>query len=275
MMDFGEHPPLVDTHTHLDDPAFDADRDEVLAEARAVGIAHVVNIGYKPPSWEASRMLRDRYPWVSIALGLHPSHADEFGPNLDRDLVQAIHDLKPVAIGETGFDFFRAGPSLHEQERAFRRQIEMAIMARLPLIIHQRSAGEQLMLELDRWPDLGTIVLHSFDGDTRLAAWARDRNCYIGVGGLAVKKDSIDLRELLSDFALERVLLETDSPYLPPPDWFFRRNTPGSLPSIANMLAPLWRQSADEFRRATTRNATHLFQLKTDAEFGSRPHPDS
>ncbi len=267
-MDVGALPPIVDTHAHLDDPAFDADRADVLEEARAAGIAQIINIGYKPQCWEASRQLRAQYPSVSIALGLHPSHADEFGPDLDRDLVGAIRDLRPVAIGETGFDFFRTGPSLHDQERAFRRQIEIAAIENLPLIIHQRSGAEQLTRELDRWPDVGQIVLHSFDGDARLAGWAKERGCYIGVGGLAVKKSSAVLRRLLSDFAPELILLETDSPYLPPPDWPVRRNTPGTLPGIANTLAPLWNLSAAEFRGATTRNASLLFQLQVGSDFG-------
>jgi TatD DNase family protein len=254
-------PPIVDTHAHLDDAAFDADRDEVLTAAAAVGVVAVINIGYRPESWEASVRLRERHPMVSIALGLHPGHAEAFTPELSRELRQAVREVRPVAIGEIGFDFFRSGPTFAEQERSFRDQLELASEERLPVIIHQRNAAEVLMAELDRWPNLAFLVLHSFDGDDRLLDWARERGCYFGIGGLATKPASDGLRELLRRAPQDRLLLETDSPYLPPPKAESRRNSPANLPAIAARLAPLWGLSAAELVGMTTANATTLFDL--------------
>jgi TatD DNase family protein len=253
--------PIVDTHTHLDDPAFAVDRDSVLRMSRAAGVRHFVNIGYGPDRWESSRALRDRHADVDFALGLHPQLADQFGTSLFRDLRRAIDVLSPVAIGETGFDFSRAAPGFAEQERAFRGQLEIAGAFGLPTVVHQRDASDALMIELDRWPDLAPIVLHSFDGTQRLADWARERGCFVGIGGLATRRSSEPLRETLMRITTDRLLLETDSPYLAPPGSPSRRNDPTNLPGIAAALAPLWNLSGEELCWLTTLNATGLFGL--------------
>jgi TatD DNase family protein len=253
--------PIIDTHTHLDDPAFDLDRDTILEASRAAGVRHFVNIGYAPDRWQSSRALRDRHPDVELALGLHPQLANQFGTSLVQDLRRAIEDLKPAAIGETGFDFSRPAPGFPEQERAFRGQLEIAAALRLPTVVHQRDASDALMTELDRWPDLAPIVLHSFDGTERLADWARERGCFVGIGGLATKRSSEPLRAALTRITIDRLLLETDSPYLPPPGSPIRRNDPTNLPGIAAALAPLWSLSGEELCWLTTQNAAGLFGL--------------
>ena len=253
--------PIVDTHTHLDDPAFDPDRDTVIEESRAAGVRHFVNIGYAPHRWESSRALRERHPDLDLALGLHPQLAEEYDGSLDRDLKTAIELLAPVALGETGFDFSRPAPSVEAQERAFRGQLEIAASARLPTIVHQRDASDALISELDRWPDLAPIVLHSFDGTQRLADWAKERGCFVGVGGLATRQSSTPLREVLVQIPVDRLLLETDSPYLAPPGSASRRNLPANLPGIAALLAPLWNVSGEELCWLTSMNAVDLFGL--------------
>jgi TatD DNase family protein len=262
----GAFPPIVDTHAHLDDAAFDDDRNDVLSNASAAGVVAVINIGYHPVSWAASVRLREHYPMVSIALGLHPGHAEELTPELFRQLRKAVREFRPVAIGETGFDFFRPGPTFAEQERAFRDQLELASEESLPVIIHQRSAADSVMTELDRWPNLESIVLHSFEGDNRLMDWAKERGCYFGVGGLATKSGSSQLRDLLQRAPRDRLLLETDSPYLPPPKSGSRRNTPANLPAIAAQLASLWDLSPAALVEQTTGNAAALFNLDLTSE---------
>ena len=261
MIDAVGPPPIIDTHTHLDDPAFDADRAAVVDASRSVGVRHFVNIGYAPDRWESSRELRETHPDVDIALGLHPQLASKFDAGLMSELKQAIDVLAPVAVGETGFDFFRSAPSFDEQVRAFRGQLEMAASRGLPVIVHQRDASDELIVELENWPNLAPIVLHSFDGTQRLAEWARDRGCYIGIGGLATRKSSNSLRELLARIPVDRLLLETDSPYLAPPGSASRRNSPANLPTIAAALGPLWNLSGEELCQLTSKNAMGLFGL--------------
>jgi TatD DNase family protein len=256
-----ESPAIVDTHTHLDDPAFDLDRDTVINSARAAGVRYFVNIGYAPERWESSRALRELHSDVAIALGLHPQLAGQFESSLVSDLKRAIEDLNPVAIGETGFDFSRAAPSFAEQQRAFRGQLEVAAVHGLPTIVHQRDASNELMTELDRWPSLAPIVLHSFDGTQRLADWAIERGCFVGIGGLATRRSSEPLRETLKRVTSDRLLLETDSPYLAPPGSASPRNDPTNLPRIAAVLAPLWNLDGEELCWLTSVNAASAFGL--------------
>ena len=153
--------------------------------------------------------------------------------HIDSKLDRAVEDLSPVAIGETGFDFSRAAPSFEEQERAFRGQLDIAAARGSRQIVHQRDASDALMSELDNWPNLASIVLHSFDGTQRLAEWARERGCFVGIGGLATRQSSETLREPLKLITINRLLLETDSPSCAPPGSASRRNTPTNLPRIA------------------------------------------
>lgn len=254
--------PIIDTHAHLDDPAFDADRGEVLAAARNVGVEAFINIAYSPASWRTSARLREQHADVHLAAGLHPGHAHELANLSIEALQESVLQLSPVAIGETGYDFFRPTPSMQEQTTAFRAQLQLAQHMDLPVIIHQRLAAAALMAELDRWPGVDVVALHSFDGDARLVDWAVERSCFIGVGGLATRAKSEELRALLARVSPERLLMETDSPYLPPRGVAERRNTPANLPRIAELLAPIWDLTADDFCRLTTKNARAAFMLK-------------
>jgi TatD DNase family protein len=259
--EFAAAPPIVDTHTHLDDAAFDADRDSVIEASRVAGVRHFINIGYAPDRWESSRLLNERHPDIDVALGLHPQLAGRFDAALLRALGSAIEAISPVAVGETGFDFSRTAPLFEEQQKAFHGQLEIAAATGLPVIVHQRDASDALITELDTWPNLAPIVLHSFDGTQRLADWARERGCFVGIGGLATRQSSQTLRELLVRIPVDRLLLETDSPYLAPPGSGSRRNNPANLPGIATALGPLWNLNGEELCRLTSRNAVGLFGL--------------
>jgi TatD DNase family protein len=249
----------IDTHVHLDDAAFEQDREEVLAASRAAGVRQFINFGYVPASWAASAELRERHPEVAIVIGLHPGHADLWNDALAADLEQSVQRLKPLAIGETGLDFVRPAPDPAQQVHAFRAQLALAEQTGLPVVIHQRQAAEPLMTELEQAHGVPDVVLHSFDGDARFVDWARDRDCYIGIGGLAAKKSSESLRSVLRGVPHERLLLETDSPYLAPPGAKSRRNTPANLPLIAELLAPIWGLSAHDLMRLTQANTLSLF----------------
>jgi TatD DNase family protein len=257
-----ESPPLIiDTHAHLDDNAFDVDRDEVIARGRAAGVRKFLNIAYRPDIWEQSARLREAHPEVELAAGIHPQDAELFDASHSEKLSEQLLALRPLAIGEAGFDFARLGPSFEQQQLAFRWQIQLAIATHLPLVIHQRDAREQLTTELDLWPDLRTVVLHSFDGDERLAAWTLERGYFVGIGGLACRKSSHVIREALRLIPVDRLLLETDAPYLAPPGAPSRRNEPANLPLVAETLAPLWGLTPEELCRQATANAMTVFNL--------------
>jgi TatD DNase family protein len=258
-------PPIFDTHVHLDDAAFHADRPQVLERGRAAGVQGFLNIAYRPDIWETSVALREANPDVEMAAGIHPQDAAIFSAAQSDALAKRLLALRPLAIGEAGFDFARPGPTFAQQQLAFQWQIELAIAAALPLVIHQRDAGEQLTRELDRWPQLTTVILHSFDGDERLASWALERGCFVGVGGLACRKGSRVLRDALRIIPVEKLLMETDAPYLAPPGATSRRNEPANLPLVAEALAPLWSLKPEEFCRQTTVSARQVFNLISHA----------
>lgn len=251
----------IDTHVHLDDPAFDADRAAVIATATESGVARCINIGFRPASWMPTVQLGKRYPHVSSALGVHPGSADEFSAAAMASLEQLIAIEKPVAIGEIGLDFYHSGPSAARQEDAFRQQLRLAVGAGLPVIIHQRAAESELMAVLRSESQLPPLILHSFDGSDRYGAFARELNCVVGIGGLATRKRSDALRHVLATIAPERLVLETDSPYLVPAGVKTQRNTPGFLPLIAERLAGLWSLDADRLAELTTRTAIATFGL--------------
>ncbi|MDQ3694275.1 MAG: TatD family hydrolase [Chloroflexota bacterium] len=252
-------PIFIDTHAHLDDPAFDHDRDDVFARAAANGVRRVINVGYRPERWKSTIALCQRYPLAAHMLGLHPHHADDWSAKTESDLLSLAQTTSPVAIGEIGLDYFRPGPASEAQAEAFNRQLTLALELGLPAVIHQRAAEEDLISNLIKEVRASQVLLHSFEGTNRLANLVNDRGFYVGVGGLATRTGSEALRQVLRRISLDRVVLETDSPYLSPAGSAVRRNTPATIPLIAERLAPIWDVDQAAFAAATTTNAERLF----------------
>lgn len=252
---------VIDTHAHLDDPAFDHDRDDVFAQAAAAGVRTVINVGFRPERWPTTIALTDAYPLARHMLGLHPQHAGEWSPTIGDQLVELLKTTSPVALGEIGFDYFRDGPTASEQHAAFEDQVAIAAELGLPIVIHQRAAEEDLINALTRVSDASQVLLHSFDGTNRLAKMVNDRGFYVGVGGLATRAGSVELRQALGSIPLERVVLETDSPYLVPAGVKNRRNTPANIPLIVERMAPVWDVDQETLAAVTTANAERFFDL--------------
>ena len=254
----------VDTHAHLDEGAFDGDRDAVVAAARHAGVRAIVNVGYRPARWATTIALAERHPTITAALGLHPQHADEFTADTGDHLAEAINRAGAVACGEIGLDYFRNGPDPTTQRRAFAAQIELARRLDRPIIVHQRAAEADLIDVLERFADLPPVVLHSFEGSHRLVRFATERRFLIGVGGLATRAGAAPLRDVLAAVPVDAVLLETDSPYLVPAGVKDRRNQPARVAVVAERLAPLWHLTAAELASVTTRTAARVFGLPLD-----------
>jgi TatD DNase family protein len=260
---------FIDTHAHLDDQTFDEDRDEVLQRTRCLGVEHVINIGYKPISWERSIQIAMQRANVSLTLGLHPHHADEWSQDVAGKLQSLVLKHRPVAIGETGLDFYRNMSDRGSQTAAFQDQLHLARSVGLPVIIHMRGDVESEVIEiLSRFPGL-QIVFHSFEGSAQLRNWAIEHGAYVGYGGLATRPSSAALRSLLQTVPIDRFVLETDSPYLSPAGWPHRRNTPESIPVIAKDLATLLAVDIDEVAEMTTSTARGLFALARVTELQS------
>jgi TatD DNase family protein len=258
---------FVDTHAHLDDGRFDGDLDAVIDAAAEVGVRHVVNIGYRPLRWRTSIALARRRPNVSFTLGLHPHHADEFGPALMAELAAQIEAHRPVALGEIGLDYFRDFADRDAQRRSFAAQMELAAKVCLPVVIHMRGEVEEdLRAELDRTPADLVCVLHSFDGSEAFAVYALERGFVFGAGGLVTRQSNTRLREIMRSLPADRLLLETDAPYLTPAGVKDRRNSPVNIPVIAAALASLRGTTIEEIAKTTTENAKRVFQLGIAAQ---------
>lgn len=252
---------FVDTHIHLDEEAFATDLADVVARATDTGVSALVNIAYRPSRWASAASLVKTYPFISVATGLHPGHANEFDESTIDRLRNAIADIGAVAVGEIGFDFFRPGFDAALQERAFRAQIELARAVGLPIIIHQRAAEEDCVRVLRETAADLTVVLHSFDGSWSLGRLGIDRGYYFGVGGLMTRGAAHLVREVLAEVPSDRILLETDAPYLTPNGVKTKRNEPANIPYIAQRLADLRGETLTDIARATTANARRVFNL--------------
>lgn len=261
-------PVYVDTHAHLDDAAFDADRDRVLANAAAVGVTRVVNIGYRPERWQSTIALGEHNPGVSFTLGLHPHHADEFTADVGDLLRQLLEASSACALGEIGLDLARDSPPLERQKEAFTAQLELARELRLPIVIHQRNAERELLECLARFTHDQSVVLHSFEGSPDLARFGLDRGYLFGIGGLMTRAGSADLRSIVATLPVERILLETDSPYLVPAGIKDRRNVPANIPRIAARLAELLDLPPLTIAAQTTAAAEACFGLRPAAANG-------
>jgi TatD DNase family protein len=264
---------FVDTHIHLDDDAFVGDREDVVERAKLLGVEQMVNIAYRPSRWASSALLKETYPMISVAAGLHPGLSDEFSQSAVTELEAAIGRIGAIAVGEIGFDFFRPGYDLALQERSFRAQIELAKTLRLPIVIHQRSAEDDCVRVLRESAADLAVVLHSFDGSWSLGRLGIDRGYYFGVGGLMTRGAAHQVREVLAKVPADRLVLETDAPYLTPNGIKIKRNEPANIPYIAQRLAELREVSVAEIARATTENARRVFNLParppTTAESGT------
>lgn len=250
---------FVDTHCHLDDEGFASDITDVVAASMAAGVDRMIVVGFSPDRWHSSIDVASRFPGISCMLGVHPGHTDEWDQAVERGLRLLVDQVRPVAIGEIGLDFYRGETNLVEQRNSFERQLVIAHEAGLPAVIHMRSAEKEVLDLLRTTSPLPRLLFHSFDGTSGLTNWILDHDAWVGVGGLATRGKATDLRRQLARIPLGRMVLETDSPYLVPSGFRHRRNTPESIPLIAGQLARIKDCPVEEVASATTRNAEHLF----------------
>ena len=257
----------IDTHCHLDAPEFAADADAVRERARAEGVAHCVLPAVDAGSFTAVRQLAQRHG-DSYALGIHPMCTAQAQPqdleHLDRALGQAKDDPRLCAVGEIGLDYFVPGLDPDKQELYYREQLALARRHGLPVILHVRRSADQLLKHLRQAGVSG--IAHAFNGSAQQAAEFVKLGFKLGFGGAVTFERALQLRRLAAELPLGALVLETDSPDIPP-QWLYRtveqrangrpqgRNEPAQLPRIAQVVADLRGIGLDELAAATTRNA--------------------
>lgn len=253
---------IIDTHCHLDFDRFDADRDDVIERAEESGVRGFILIGIEPASWRATDRLCSGNNRFWRAAGLHPnSVADLWDGELEGALASEIETGSLVAIGESGVDLYRSRDSRELQMEAFDAHLRLAKSAGLPIVIHQRSAEDEVIEVLSRHQPVSG-VMHCFSGDWDFAQKSLDLGLHLGIGGVATYPSAGATREAIRQAPLDRLLLETDAPFLAPQPVRGKRNEPGYLTYVVETIAETRGISRTVVEDSTTRNAVALFGIE-------------
>lgn len=251
---------IIDTHAHYDDEAFDEDRDELIKSLPENRIERVINVGATMAGTEASVKLADQYPHVYAAVGVHPDNADEITDESLARIEELTHNPKVVAIGEIGLDYYWDNVARSLQQEAFRKQIRLAAKVNLPIIIHSREAAKDT-LDIMAEEKIGEIggVMHCYSYSKETAEIVNKFGFYFGIGGVATFKNAKKLIEALEVMPMDRILLETDCPYLAPVPFRGKRNSSLMLQYVVEKLAEVKGLTTQEIEEITYNNAVRLF----------------
>jgi TatD DNase family protein len=266
---------LIDTHCHLADPAYEPDREQVLERAWAVGVGHVVVIGESPASAERAIELARSEPRLVATAGIHPHNARDWGTSTETWLRAMLRDPRVVAVGETGLDFHYDHSPRPAQRLAFESQLAIAGETGRPAVIHAREADEEVAAILGSHPAV-TAILHSFSSGMGLLRAGLVHRHYVSFSGMVTFKNW-RLDEAIRETPLDRLLLETDGPYLAPVPHRGKRNEPAFVRQVAERIAAVRGMPVDELIGVTGQNAKRVFQLQSGVgsrESGARA-PDS
>jgi TatD DNase family protein len=250
---------LIDTHCHIDLDAFDDDRNAVIERAHQAGVQQMLVIGFEPVRWKAALELQSCVPGLSVAAGLHPNSANQFDQQLIKEIETVAREHDIVAIGETGIDLYWDAAPLELQQRAFAEQIDLARQLDLPFIIHQRDAEREVVDALKRFDGPHWGVLHCFTGDWHYAQEILELGLHVGLGGAITFKSRTDLHVAAAQIPLDRIVLETDSPFMAPVPHRGKRNEPAYVLNVAQRLAELRDVGVDEIAETTSANAERVF----------------
>jgi len=260
---------LVDSHCHLDFPDFADDLDGIVARAEAAGVGRIITISTRVRRVAGLRDIAERFPNVYFSVGTHPHQADEEDGIPAEELISLSHHPKAVAFGEAGLDYFYKNSSPEAQARGFRAHIAAARETGLPLVIHTREADYDCGRILDEEMEKGPFraVLHCYTGGRELAMKAVAHGLYVSFTGILTFKNSQNVRDVAAEIPLDRIMVETDAPFLAPGKYRGKRNEPSFVTETAKALAELRGVSFEEISRQTTENFFRFFDKV--------PRPDS
>lgn len=251
---------LFDTHAHMDDSAFDADREALLAALPEKGIGLLMNPGCSLASSRNAVALAESFDYIYAAVGSHPDAAREVCPKVIAEY-RALCKLPRVkAIGEIGLDYHYEDVPRGIQQSAFRSQMALAAELDLPVIVHEREAHEDGMRIVEEFPGV-TGVFHCYSGSLDMAKWLIARGWYIGFTGVLTFKNARKALEVAGNIPLDRIVLETDCPYMSPEPFRGKRNDPGKLYRMAERLAELRGMTVEEVQERTFQNGRRLYRI--------------
>lgn len=253
---------LIDTHCHLDFADFEAERDDIIARAEEAGVSQMVTISTRVRKLDALLAITEKYPNVFCSVGTHPNNANEELDVTSADLVAlANRHEKIVAIGEAGLDYFYDTQTPQDQKAGLLQHISASRETQLPLVIHSRAADDDMAEILRSETEKGAFpfILHCFSSGQSLADTGVELGGYVSFSGILTFPKSTELREIAASVPLDRLLVETDAPYLAPKRWRGKRNEPSYVVNTAEVLAEVKGISYEEMARITTENAFRVF----------------
>ena len=251
---------LFDTHAHMNDPAFDADREEMILGLKDKGTELVMNVGCCLNSSKDCIALAEKYPFVYASVGSHPDSADEVNEAAIEAYRQMAKHEKVLAIGEIGLDYYYETIPREIQQKAFRMQMELAKELDMPVIVHERDAHQDGLMIVKEFPGV-TGVFHCYSGSAEMARQLVNMGWYIGFTGVLTFKNARKAVETASSIPLDRIVLETDCPFMAPEPFRGKRCDPSYLYRMAEKLSEIRGISVEEVHAVTTENAKRLYRL--------------
>ena len=251
---------LFDTHAHLNDPAFDPDREELMNGLAAKGVGLVMNAGCSLESSRDIVNMTAKYPWLYGSVGSHPDSADEVNEEVIEEYRKLCQNEKIKAIGEIGLDYYYEDIPREIQQKAFRMQMQLAKELDMPVIVHEREAHDDGMRIVKEFPKVKG-VFHCYSGSAEMARQLVNMGWYIGFTGVLTFKNARKAVETAASIPLERIVIETDCPFMAPEPFRGKRNDPGYLYRMAERLAEIRGITPEEAAAATTENAKRLYRI--------------
>lgn len=251
---------IIDTHAHYDDKAFDEDREHLLESMAEAGVGRIVNIGSSLEACKRTIQLMEKYDFVYGALGIHPTDSGEL-TECDIEWIKTQCTLeKCVAVGEIGLDYYWDEPEREIQKKWFVRQLELAKEVELPVVIHSRDAAQDTVdiMKAERAQDIGGVV-HCYSYSRELSKTFLDMGFYFGIGGVVTFNNGRKLKEVVEYLPMDRIVLETDSPYLAPVPFRGKRNDSCKLTYVIEQIAEIKGLTLEEVIKITTQNAHNLY----------------
>lgn len=251
---------IFETHAHYDDKQFDNDRDKLLTTLHDNGIDRIVNISYDYNSIQKTIELAKNYDFIYGAIGYHPTDVKDITDNNIEQLEELSKNERIVAIGEIGLDYYWKDVEKDVQKLRFRQQIEMALKLNLPIVVHSRDAAADTLEILSEYDGLRGVI-HCFSYSVEMAREFLKLGYYLGIGGVSTFKNAKHIKEVIKDTPLDRIVLETDSPYLAPTPFRGKRNNSAYLVYVANTIGDIKGIAVSQVMEITYKNAKRMYNI--------------
>ena len=251
---------MIDTHSHINFEEYMENFDLLLDEMKQEEIEAVIIPGVEPSTFDEIISYCEKYEMLYGAIGIHPSEAKTYIEEIEKEIYDKCKHNKIIAIGEIGLDYYCEQETKEQQKEVFRKQLKIAEELKLPVLIHDREAHEDTF-EIIQEFNLNNVVFHCFSGNAEFAQRCVDKGYYIAIGGVVTFKNAKDLKEVAKIVPLDKLLLETDAPYLAPVPFRGKRNTPAYLKYIAEEIANIKEINVELVKEHTTQNAKRIFGI--------------